>query len=512
MNHPRLPGLVALLAALALTACKHDTVCAAAAETSCDGTCRALATDARNCGACGHACAAGETCSGGQCSCGDGRIDCSGACVDLASDPANCGACGAACGAPEVCTTPAGGKAICAAACADSSQTSCDRACVALSSDRWNCGACGRACGTGEQCQAGLCVADLYLACYNTGEVREATRELAPAGTPLPVAAGPIALTWSGQDLFVASAQPGGAETVARILRNPPQVRRDDVWSDSATPDIEYLSSYGGKLYVAHNSQGTLLVLSPTGAVVEEHAFVPAGDPNPNPQGVAFANGRAYVALQSLNAVAVLDVSQVGTCATPPCIHELARVDLQPLASSGANAMPARVAVVDGRAYVTLWNLDATFSPPAGSSGRLAVIDLATNTLDATANPGGPAGLVDLGTSCLDVADLALHGSTLYVTCGAFDYSAYPAVKIVGQGIAQVDVSGPAPVLGSLLPAPADAAPGQLAFCSGSSYVGDRNTGRVFRLDPAAGAVDGAELCPRSSSGFAYVADIACGF
>ena len=512
MNRLALPILALLLAPLWPTACSHETVCPSD-ERQCDGVCRALAMDPQNCGACGHACSAGETCSAGQCLCANGRADCDGACVDLESDPGHCGSCTTACDATQVCTTAAGGATACADSCAEGSQTSCDRACVDLTSDAWSCGACGRACGTGERCQAGSCAADLYLACYDTGDVRQATRDLAPAGTPLTVAPGPIAFAWSGGELFVASAQPGGAETVARIARDPPAVRASKVWSDAAVPDVEYLAAHGGLLYLAHNSLGTLLVLSPSGAVVEEHAFVGASDPNPNPLGIAFAGDRAYVALQASNELSVLDVSGVGICAAPgSCIHEVARVDLQPLASPGAQAKPARVAVVGGRAYVTLWNLDASFNPPAGSSGRLAVVDLASNALDASANPGGPAGLLDLGPSCLDPADAALQGSTLYVTCGAFDYSQYPTVKILGQGIVPVDVSGPLPSVGSLLPAPVDAAPGELAFCSGSGYVGDRNSGRVFRLDPAAGAIDGVLLCPPSPSGFAYVADIACGF
>ena len=514
MTRTQAPFLAAALSLLLLAACSHETTCPSVAETLCGGTCRTLATDAQNCGACGHACATGETCSAGQCLCADGRADCDGACVDLSSDPQHCGTCTTACSASQVCTTPAAGTAGCADACAETSQTSCDRACVALASDRWNCGACGRACGTGERCDAGRCDADLYLACYNTGDVREATRELAPAGRPLTVALGPSGLAWSGQDLFVAGAQSGGAETVSRIDRDPPQVRRTDVWSDAVSrPDIEYLAEHGGNLYLAHNSLGKLLVLSASGTVLEEHAFVGASDPNPNPQGIAFSGDRAYVALLATNELAVLDVSSVGTCPAPgACIGEVARVDLQPLASDGAQAMPARVAIVGSRAYVTLWNLDPSFGVPPGSTGRLAAVDLATNQLDASANPGGPAGLLDLGASCLNPADAALQGTTLYVTCGAFDYSQYPTVKILGQGIVPVDVSATVPKPSSILAAPTDAAPGVLAFCSGSGYVGDRNTGRVFRLDPAAGAVDGAELCPTASSGFAYVADIACGF
>ncbi len=167
------------------------------------------------------------------------------------------------------------------------------------------------------------------------------------------------------------------------------------------SPDVEFLAEHESLLYVSHNSLGTLLVVAPNGTVVDEIRFVPPGAANPNPQGIAFDSAeRAYVALEASGELAVLDVSQVPACAlgahARPCTTEVARLDLKPLASPGANPMPSRVAVAGGRAFVTLWNLDDFFNVPAGSSGRVAAIDTATATFDA-AFAGTANGLVDLG-------------------------------------------------------------------------------------------------------------------
>ena len=520
-----------LLLPLALVlslACNKEKTCTSDLAL-CSDHCTSLATDPANCGVCGHSCAAGESCNGGACSCDatacggaswEGRRSagtvCGDACVDLASDAANCGACGNACAAGLVCTTSDGGSTGCASACAGTGQAVCGHACVNLQTHRWNCGACGRACGSKECCVAGRCVADLYLACFNSDEVREATAALAPAGLPIDVAPGPIGLAWAGDLLSVASAKSGGAETLTLLAFDPPGLRQSKILTTSAAkPDVEYLAEHEGILYVSHNSSGTLLLVTTSGHVVDEVPLAPAAS---NPQGIAFDGAeRAYLALQASGEVLVLDVSHVSSCAAgtqvPPCTSEVARVDLAPLASPGATPMPARIAVDSGRAYVALWNLDASFAVPPGSTGRVAAIRTDTATLDADF-AGTADGLIDLGPGCLNAADVAVHGGRLFVTCGAFDYSNYPTVTIHGAGIVPVDLSGTvAQVLPSVGAAP-DQAPGKLAFCGSTGYVGDRNSGRVTVFDPTSGATTlgaGVELCPKASNGFAFVADIACG-
>src|SRR5262245_7016211 len=62
-------------------------------SVECDGTCRDIANDERNCGACGRRCADDERCSGGRCvstaTCPPGMTLCNGACVDLSSADAH---------------------------------------------------------------------------------------------------------------------------------------------------------------------------------------------------------------------------------------------------------------------------------------------------------------------------------------------------------------------------------------------------------------------------------------
>ncbi|MDB4930779.1 MAG: Tryptophan synthase alpha chain [Myxococcaceae bacterium] len=68
-------------------------------DTTCAGSCVNLQTSATNCGMCGRACAAGQTCVAGVCgvACPAGQALCGGSCVDTTSDSSNCGTCGRAC-------------------------------------------------------------------------------------------------------------------------------------------------------------------------------------------------------------------------------------------------------------------------------------------------------------------------------------------------------------------------------------------------------------------------------
>jgi hypothetical protein len=116
--------------------------------TLCGSTCVNTQTDVNNCGACGAACGGGRNCVAGQCACPAGLTFCGTQCVNLATDGANCGGCGRSCGAGTcssgVCNCPLG-------------QTLCNGACVSLSTSDTDCGQCGRACTAPQVCSGGLC-------------------------------------------------------------------------------------------------------------------------------------------------------------------------------------------------------------------------------------------------------------------------------------------------------------------------------------------------------------------
>lgn len=65
--------MVAVVAAAALVGCDEELVCPEG-QRDCDGRCAEVAVDARNCGACGVVCGAGEACKAGACT------DCASAC------------------------------------------------------------------------------------------------------------------------------------------------------------------------------------------------------------------------------------------------------------------------------------------------------------------------------------------------------------------------------------------------------------------------------------------------
>ena len=404
---------------------------------------------------------------------------CQEACVTLAADPANCGACGHSCGAGQNCASGA---------------------CVYGTAQ--NCGALGRTCGSGERCVSGNCVADLYLACFDTDEVREATSTLAPAGVPIPTEAGPIAVAWLGDSLFVADSL---NNTVDELRFDPPAVRKAATITILTQglygPDLEFIAAANGLLYVSNAAANVLDVLDPVAHKVVDEIPLGAGA---FPAGIHLAGAKAYVALNGTNEVVVVDVSASAACLGPPCGAVSKRIALPAaLASPLGSPMPARFGAVAGRLYVTLWNLKPDFTP--AGNGLLAAIDTATDTL-VTTSGSYP---VDLGSGCQNPGDIAVNGQTLYVTCGFFPYASPGSIS--GAGIVPVDVSSGTPVVGTGLPLSANA-PGPIAFCGGVGYAGDRASGAVLRYDPATNAVTETQLlCPPPSGRTgAYVADLAC--
>lgn len=145
--------------------CRADEVCVSETGT---WLCVSTSTDPNNCGSVGHACAMGESCSGGTCVCGSsggacsgGQACCAGTCLDVSADAMNCGACGTACGtnAPNcvsgecrcgtatACRMPTAGMF---PAPSDIGESCCDGACRANTST--NCG-CGVDCtAAGDTC------------------------------------------------------------------------------------------------------------------------------------------------------------------------------------------------------------------------------------------------------------------------------------------------------------------------------------------------------------------------
>ena len=425
------PLALALVMAL-LSGCNKDLVCPVG-EVDCGGRCVSLLSDAANCGACGTACGALEACSAGTCDCAAGVAVCDGACTDLARDPQHCGACETACGAADYCTTQ-GDVTACMAAC-PSGFTACARACVELGTDRLHCGACGNACGAGESCRDGGCRADVFVACFATGDVRPVTLELEPAGAPRLSRGSPTALAMGSDVLYTANGFPAGVGIVPIDAHLPTSL--------TVLPgdDLQYVTAHAGAVLASNSGVGTLVVLDAAGEVLDEIVLPGAA---PNPHGVAVAGSTAYVALygngplgdqttptgqddregQSLRSRGVRQAraggarvrrgrrlrrrSRVPRRPLPRALRRGDRRTIDVLAVPGSfdapgYPFPNQVATVGSRVFVTLSNAKfadfgsgfAGYFAPAGN-GRLLVIDTAAS--DATS-------IVDLGPGCKNAGD-----------------------------------------------------------------------------------------------------------
>jgi hypothetical protein len=495
-------SLLAALAALAgLTGCPKDNICPVG-EVACHDRCVDLASDAANCGGCGVTCDARATCEASACRCGPGLAACGAACVDPLSDPAHCGTCATACAPGQVCSTSAGATA-CAAGCA-TGLTACAGACVDEQADRYHCGACDVACAAGEACVAGAC-RSLQVACFATNEVRAVAPDLATRATPRAAGEGPIALAALGADVWAAASISGS------VVRLPLDLSRPSVETLLGGSDFEYLAVGSGKVVIANSGAGSAVVFDPVAnKVVDE---LPLGATAAvNPRGIAFAAGKAYVSLygDSLSgdpavgqAIEVLDAADLATCgqAGGPahCFTKLATLPVAAGADAPGLPFPGRSLAVGGKVYVVLANLKkgsfGYYTDPAGP-GRLAVVDAAA---------GDAVSFLSLGAGCENPGGLALHGTTLWVACGAFP----PA-----GGLVEVDLSGATPVVGAVHAAPITA-PGNVAFCGDRGFVTDQYSGDVYPFDPVSydrSPAAPTTICPVSAGqgGFAWAADILC--
>jgi len=161
-------------------------------QTLCGTVCATLGSDPQNCGACGFACVAGQSCQSGYCKadCVQGYIGCqipsttgTGTqlvCINPLTDSKNCGGCsnifdgGTVCVSGEVCSA---GK--CAETCSpgytacqpkdagyplDAGQDAGFPYCANFLVDDLNCGGCGVVCGPGKAC----CQSGGFAGCVST--------------------------------------------------------------------------------------------------------------------------------------------------------------------------------------------------------------------------------------------------------------------------------------------------------------------------------------------------------
>jgi len=532
----RTRALLLSLVPLLLFGCTKELTCPQG-ETDCGGRCAALQTAATDCGACGYACGAGVVCQAGACVCAPGTVSCAGGCFDLLTSPEHCGT-GGTCAGAVACggATPFCSAGACATSCGPGLDA-CGNACADLSADRDHCGTCSTACGPGASCVAGTC-RSIQVACFSTSELRSVSPDLLFTGPARATGQGPISLALANGEVWSADSLD---VTLSALPLDPTLPGATATLSGS---DLEFVGQSAGLLFVSNSKGGTVIVYDPAGGrVLDEVPFT--GQVNPFPHGIAFLNGRAFVALYGQDdvsdgqAVAVLDLSGVPGCAaadpSPPacgagnscpagrvcragvcplqCATLQKVIDLRAVPGS-ADApglpFPSRAVAAGSKVYVTLANMmKATSGPlagyyvdPAGPS-KLAVIDTAAaDAVSIVPLPG-----------CQDAGGLTALGTSLWVACA--DSSGPALVPVALSGTGPVPAAPVAP-WGVPQPPVAFGAPGNIAFCGPMGYVTDLWSGTVLRFDPsapsAAAQVAGAAVCPASAGpyGYAWAADVLC--
>jgi hypothetical protein len=155
------------------------------------------------------------------------------------------------------------------------------------------------------------------------------------------------------------------------VLSLPSQTLVKNVLKGTVSSD-PVLRAYGQKLYIVNRSDANITIVDTTTWTVDRQFSTGAGT---NPQDVAVAGTKAYVALLGAGALQVWDLA---TAATAPS----ATVDLSSYDPDGVpNA--SSVAVVGDRAYVALELLDTQTPPKPRGKGKMVVVDTKTNKIVA---------------------------------------------------------------------------------------------------------------------------------
>jgi hypothetical protein len=182
---------------------------------------------------------------------------------------------------------------------------------------------------------------------------------------------GPVALPGSDQALCVAlgADYASGVGTLA-VLGLPSLTVVKDVLPAAISGD-PVLRAHGGKLYVVNRSTANVTVVDPTDWTVQAQFSTGAGS---NPQDVALDGSFAWVTLYNRPEVQVWDLAAAAPAA-PVAAVDLSVYDIDGVPNANS------IAIVEGRAYVTLDLLDTGMFPRPRGKGKVVVIDTASRQI-----------------------------------------------------------------------------------------------------------------------------------
>jgi len=520
--------VMALVAGLfALTGCPDTGIVCRAGTNRCGTGCADYASDRRNCGGCGQACAAGQVCTSSACVCQAGSTSCDGRCVTTETDPTACGGCGIACAAGQVCELSQ-----CKSSCTLGVSTRCGDSCIDTSSDVANCGGCAQACQAGQKCVAGGCTSDVVVACFSSGQVAGLSAASLQRSPLADLGTGPAALaTMRGVLLAVDGIDrklnqadlPAGAASFRELTGR--------AISTGAVPNQVLVD--GEFAYVVNAQSGTLQVVrrgagdGDAGLVlttVQEFVF----GANTFPQGAAKVGSSVWVPLYGGYGSATADAGQrvievnVENPASPRATAEVSLKNLDLKAFDGGTpvARPFAIVAQRGQLYVALNNFNAECNPICvpGGPGLLAKIDPTTKAVT----------IIDLGAdACLNPQWVATMGDALVVSCGGkanYTGQDFVLTSVSQAGVVVLDAmdrrvatwAPAAPSCGDAGACPLFL-PGRFAVKGSSVFLGDQNAGRLVVLEFADGGLverrgparnDGLAVCPVNASGIANVSDV----